>query len=160
MYSYLYGLDYVIFRPSVPYGPRQNPRRRQGAVSVFLYQTLRNKPISIWGDGKIIRDFFYIDDLIRALVAAITLPIPSGETFNLAGSEGYSIIDLVKNIESALDRKIEINYEPPRRFDAPNLRLDTSHAKSKLNWVPNIDLNEGILRTADWLRTWIERQNE
>ena len=51
MYGHLYGLNYAIFRPSVPYGPFQNPRRRQGAVMVFLYKALRGEPVVIWGKG-------------------------------------------------------------------------------------------------------------
>lgn len=152
MYHYLYGLEYVIFRPSVPYGPRQDPHRRQGAVAVFIYRALRGEPITIWGDGETLRDYFYIEDMISPLVAAMELPVMPDPIFNLAGMQGYTLNQLVQTIEDTLAVKVQVGYKAAREFDVPRLRLDTSAATEKLNWSPVTTLPEGIQRTALWMQ--------
>lgn len=152
MYHHLYGLEYVILRPSVPYGPRQNPHRRQGAVTVFIHQALRGEPITIFGDGSTLRDYFYIEDMARALVAALDCPFSTDAIFNLAGSRGYTLNELVQVIEETLGLKLTVNYEPVRKFDASQLRLDVSAAAKRLGWQPTTSLSQGIELTAAWLR--------
>ena len=153
MFYYLYGLEYIILRPSVPYGPRQNPFHHQGVVSVFTYNTLIGKPSTIFGDGKVVRDYFYIEDLTNALLKAKDIAFkPSHTTFNLGGMQPYTLNELVKNIESVLGMKMLIKYELARKFDVPHLQLDSSLAKSRLNWKPTVSLEKGIRRTAEWLQ--------
>ena len=155
MYQHLYGLEYVIFRPSVPYGPRQNPRRRQGVVSVFIYRSLQGQPIQIWGDGEILRDYFYVGDMIDALMAVLDTPDSTNTVFNLAGLETYTLNQLVNLIEGTLGVKAEVAYETERKFDVPKLQLDISAATDKLNWQPLTTLDEGIRRTTNWIQKWI-----
>lgn len=155
LYKHLYDLDYVIFRPSVPYGPFQNPLRRQGAVGVFIYRALRGEPISIWGDGKAIRDYFYIGDMSRALISAVAKPFNSSAIINLAGSKGHTLNQLVTIIEKTLNVKIDVNYQVARKFDVPQLRLDTSKAKRILDWESEITLAVGVQKTAEWIQKWI-----
>jgi UDP-glucose 4-epimerase len=91
MFWHLYQLDYVILRPSVPYGPRQNPLGRQGAAAVLLYRVGRSLPVTIWGDGHVSRDYFYVTDLVEALIAGAELePGPAG-VFNIGGREEVSL---------------------------------------------------------------------
>ena len=153
MYAHLYGLESVILRPSVPYGPRQNPRRRQGAVAVFLYRTLRGEPIEIWGDGGVLRDYFYIDDLSRAVCEAVIKEKAAGQIFNLGGHKSYSLNDLLNAIENALGVQPMVMYREARAFDVPELHLDSSAAARILGWAPDVELEEGLRRTADWMRT-------
>ncbi|GAB4482081.1 MAG: NAD-dependent epimerase/dehydratase family protein [Anaerolineales bacterium] len=153
MFSYLRGLPFTIFRPSVPYGPYQNPHRRQGAVSVFIYRALRNQPVIIWGDGKATRDYFYIEDLTRALLSALSVPDATNQTINLGGKISYSLNELVTSIENVLGLKIQIRYEASRQFDVPHLQLDISAAERILSWQPKTTLLRGIEKTAEWIRT-------
>lgn len=156
MFHHLYGLEYTILRPSVPYGPRQNPFHHQGVVTVFIYKALKDEQVTIFGDGKVVRDYFYIEDLTRALVASKDIAFdPLKTIFNLGGIQPYSLNDLVRKIESVLDLKMRIKYEPARKFDAPHILLDINLAKSYLNWEPIISLEAGIQRTADWLQDQI-----
>lgn len=152
MYYHLYGLEYVIFRPSSPYGPRQNPHRGQGAVVVFIDRALSGKPVTIYGDGSSLRDYFYIDDMTEALVSALTCPFTPEGIYNLAGNEGYTLNELVAIIEETLKVKIQVAYEPARKIDVPRLRLDTAAAAQRLGWRPTTTLSEGIKLTAAWLR--------
>jgi len=156
MFHHLYGLEYTILRPSVPYGPRQNPFHHQGVVTVFIYNALKKEKVTIFGDGKVVRDYFYIEDLTRALVTSKDISFdPIKTTFNLGGIQPCSLNDLVAKIESVLDIKMLVKYESARKFDVPHIQLDTSLAQSFLNWRPAISLENGIQRTADWLQNWI-----
>jgi UDP-glucose 4-epimerase len=151
MYSYLHDMNYVIFRPSVPYGPYQNPRRRQGAVSVFIYHALRGEPVTIWGDGEAQRDYFYVDDLTRALLSALDSPAALNAAINLGGTEA-----LVAIIEQTLKVKIQVRYEAARNFDVPHLQLDIRTASEILHWRPQVSLSDGIARTAGWIKTTVD----
>lgn len=156
MFHHLYGLEYTILRPSVPYGPRQNPFHRQGVVAVFIYNVLKKEQVTIFGDGEVVRDYFYIEDLTRALVASKDIAFdPLKTTFNLGGIQPYSLNELVTKIESILGIKMLVKYEPARNFDVPRILLDTSLAQSHLNWKPAVSLEDGIQRTANWLQNWI-----
>jgi UDP-glucose 4-epimerase len=156
MYSYLHDMNYVIFRPSVPYGPYQNPRRRQGAVSVFIYHALRGEPVTIWGDGEAQRDYFYVDDLTRALLSALDSPAALNAAINLGGTEAYTLNQLVAIIEQTLKVKIQVRYEAARNFDVPHLQLDIRTASEILHWRPQVSLSDGIARTAGWIKTTVD----
>lgn len=152
MYHHLYGLEYVILRPSVPYGPGQDPRRRQGAVNVFLYRAARGEPIEIWGDGSVVRDYFHISDLVSAAVQAATVQGLEGErVFNVGGGQGHSLNDLVEVIRKVAGRRVTVEYQPGRRFDVPSVVLDTSRAATILKWSPQVGLSEGVERTWKWV---------
>lgn len=156
MYSYLHGLNYIIFRPSVPYGPYQNPHRRQGAVTVFIHHALRGEPVSIWGDGEVQRDYFYIDDMSKALLAVMDLSATVNAVINLGGKQVYTLKQLVKAVEQALKVKIQVHYEAGRKFDVPCLQLDTHAASELLHWQPEVSLADGIVRTAEWIKAMVD----
>jgi UDP-glucose 4-epimerase len=151
LYHHLYGLDYVVLRPSVPYGPGQDPRKRQGAISVFLYRLSKGRPIEIWGDGSIVRDYFYIDDLIAAIISAASSDITHERVFNIGGGRGYSLCQLIQVIEEVTGRRAVVDYQAGRRFDVPEMVLDTSRAATYLNWAPRVELPEGVARTWQWI---------
>lgn len=152
LYYQLHGLEYFILRPSVPYGPGQDPRRRQGAINVFLYRLAQNLPIEIWGDGSIVRDYFYIDDLSAALSAVMTIPITTSRIFNLGGGKGYTLHELLVVLQEATGKKALVQYMPARQFDVPELILDITLAKKNLSWTPETPLHSGVMRTWDWMR--------
>ncbi len=156
MYSYLHGLNYVIFRPSVPFGPYQNPHRRQGAVSVFIYHALHNMPVTIWGDGEVQRDYFFVDDLVKALVAAMDFSKAINPIINLGGKQMVSLNQLLTAVERILKVKIQVQYEAARKFDVPRLQLDIQMAKKLLHWQPEVLLSDGIARTLEWIRTTVD----
>jgi UDP-glucose 4-epimerase len=153
MYQHLYGLDYVVLRPSVPYGPGQDPRRRQGAISVFLYRLATGQPIEIWGDGTVIRDYFYIDDLVTAVLSAATLETPGERVFNIGGGRGYSLNELLQVIKGVTGQQPQVVYGPGRAFDVPALVLDTARAATHLQWAPQVDLITGVARTWHWIQS-------
>lgn len=153
MYHHVAGLDYAVLRPSVPYGPRQNPLGKQGAINVFLHRVAHGLPVTIWGDGRISRDFFYITDLVDALILAGEQPLSDQRTFNIGGREEISLIQALETIQRTVGRAAVIDYKPARGFDAPRIVLDTTLARRTLGWQARVDFEEGVARTWDWIRT-------
>jgi UDP-glucose 4-epimerase len=151
LFHHLYGFDYAVLRPSVPYGPRQNPLGKQGAVSVFLHRISRDLPITIWGDGNVKRDYFFVGDLISALVAAGEQPLSQERIFNIGGQQEISLNCLVEKAEAVIGKKARVEFQLERKFDAPRILLDTNRAGRVLAWEARIPLDEGLVRTWQWM---------
>jgi len=156
MFHRLHGLEYAILRPSAPYGPRQNPLGRQGAVAVFAYRIWRGLPLTLWGDGGATRDFFYISDLVEAMTASAIRSLPSDPVFNLGGGERISLLELVEQLEELIGRKARLEYLPGREFDAQHILLDTGRARQALDWEPKVPLEHGLELTWEWMRSTFE----
>lgn len=152
MFNHLHGLDYAVLRPSVPYGPRQNPLGRQGAIAVFLHHVAKGLPITIWGEGQVTRDYFYISDLVDALVAGAEQPLDDERVFNLGGGREISLNGLLVEVEKTVGKKAIVEYQPARGFDAPRILLDTDLAQRTLGWHPQVSLERGLEYTWDWMR--------
>lgn len=151
LFKNLYGLEYVIVRPSNPYGKRQNPLGIQGAIPVFLGKVARNEPIEIWGDGQIVRDYIFIDDLIEGIYRAATYNTTS-RVFNLGSGKGYSLNSLIEIIRDVVGNNLVVNYLKTRSFDVPEIYLDIKRAQQELSWAPVIPLDEGIRTTWESVR--------
>lgn len=150
LYNYMYNLDYRVVRLANPYGPYQRPNGVLGAVTTFTYKAINNEKITVYGDGSVVRDFIYIDDAIRGI-----LSIANGETekkiFNLGSGTGTSINEVLRSIERALNKKMNIEYLPVRSVDVPTNYLDISRFEDKFGKLNPISLQEGILKTAEFL---------
>jgi UDP-glucose 4-epimerase len=152
LYHHLYGLEYTVVRPSNPYGSRQNPLGIQGAIPVFLGKVARREPIEIWGDGEVVRDYIYIDDLIEGMYKAATVDAPS-RIFNLGSGTGRSLNDIVSVIRKVTGRDVRVNYTEKRAFDVPKIILDITRAKEQLSWAPVTSLEDGMMNTWQFVRT-------
>lgn len=148
MYGHNYGIQYCILRVANAYGPRQNPKNPQGAISVMLRQALNNQEFEIWGDGSVIRDYVYISDLIEAISKASYLN--GNNLFNISTQRGVSIYQLVETCQKQ-GIAVRHRYEPPRTYDVPEVVLDISKAKKTLDWSPKVSLHEGIQHTYQYL---------
>lgn len=149
-YHYLHGLNYTVLRVSNPYGKNQNPKSIQGAVSVFMDKILKNRKITIWGNGEIARDFIYIDDVIEAFILAMDSNNDS-RIFNIGSGKAITINQLVKEIKIVSGRSPKIEYLPARDLDVPINYLDISLARSELKWMPMTSLNDGLRKTWEWM---------
>jgi UDP-glucose 4-epimerase len=154
MFGNLYDLNFGILRPSVPYGPRQNPLGLQGAVAVFLYRVAHELPVKIWGDGSTTRDYFYISDLSDALIKIAQKDLSSHRIFNIGGGQAITLNELLREVEKTVGRAGQVVYETARRFDADQIVLDTTLASQELHWQPEIPLREGLARTWEWMSTY------
>ncbi|BBJ00031.1 epimerase [Ferrigenium kumadai] len=150
LYKHLYDLDYCVLRLSNPFGERQRVSAAQGAVAVFLHKALRNELIEIWGDGSVVRDYFYISDAVSALVKAMTYD-GNNRVLNIGSGAGLSLNEILTAIERLLGRSVNRSYLPPRPFDVPRNVLDISLATQSLDWRPQVPFTEGLARMARWM---------
>jgi len=155
LFYHLHSLDYVVLRVSNPYGEGQNPHGKQGAIGVFLGRVARGEPIDIWGDGEVVRDYIYIEDVVRALLAASDYRADDDEprVFNVGFGKGYSLNELIAEIRSLVDREVKVEYTAARALDVPANILDISLAMRKLKWKPSVELKIGLSRTWQWVKT-------
>jgi len=151
LYHHLYGLDYLILRLANPYGEQQLTSRGQGVIPVFLSKALRGEPLEIWGDGHVIRDYLYIDDLCRALLLAADYA-GAQRIFNIGSGQGFSLNDLIEMMRTLLKKDILCRYLPGRACDVPVNVLDVTLARQHLGWQPTISLEAGLARTLAWLQ--------
>jgi UDP-glucose 4-epimerase len=136
------GLNYLILRPSNPYGIGQAIHAKQGLIAASIGNILNNKKITIWGDGSVVRDYIYIDDLIDAIVSIIKSG-GDNEIYNIGSGKGYSINEVIDTLTKCIAKKIEVEYVDARSVDVPSVVLDTSklHTIFKPNYL---SLEEGI----------------
>lgn len=151
LYKVLHGIDYAVLRLSNPYGERQRVSASQGVVAVFLDRIRNGRPIDIWGDGKVVRDYIYIHDAVEIIARSAFDQAASG-VFNVGSGIGYSLNKLIEEMSVVTSKEIQVNYLPGRPFDVPVSILDVSKAQRVLAWKPEISLTEGLSRTWEWLR--------
>ncbi len=154
LYGQLYGLSSVALRISNPYGPLQNTNSMQGIVGTFMSNVLKNKPLVVWGDGSIVRDYIYIDDVVRAFSLALQTSQTTHAVFNIGSGCGTSIKQLLQYIEETVQRPLQIEYQDGRISDVPYSVLDTSHAEKHLQWKPKTTLAQGLQHTWNWMTTY------
>jgi UDP-glucose 4-epimerase len=143
----LWGLDTVALRISNAYGPGQPVGRNFGAISTFATRALRGDPISIFGDGSVVRDYIYIDDLVRAMIAAGRLH-GGPYVINIGSGVGKSLNDIIFVLGRILTKDVKVEHLAKREFDVPVSVLDISLAKAALNWMPQIPFEVGIELTV------------
>lgn len=151
MYSELRGLSATVLRVANPYGEWQGAHAGQGAVGAFLRNALAGKPIEIWGDGSVVRDYLYVGDVAAAFARALAHPAPYA-VFNIGSGVGLSLNEVADQIEQALGQPVPRQHLPGRPIDVPANVLDRSLAARELGWEPVVPLADGIRRTAAWLR--------
>lgn len=143
IFHHVSGLDYRIIRLSNPYGPFQNPLGGLGAVTAFTYHALRGEPVTLYGDGSIIRDYIYVEDAIEGILR-ISKCRDSEKLFNLGSGYGVPLKEVLATIEKVLGKKIKIFSFPSRNVDVPYNVLDISrYRRVAENFCP-VSLEEGI----------------
>lgn len=154
-YSRIYDISTTTFRQSCIYGPRQFGSQDQGWISWFIIASLSKQPISIYGNGKQVRDILYIDDLIRAYDIAISKPSKvKGEAFNIGGgpSNSISLIQCINMISEILDRDIKYNLCDPRPGDQKIYVSDIQKISQTLDWQPSTSVKMGVSNLLNWTR--------
>jgi UDP-glucose 4-epimerase len=148
LYRSLHGLDCRVARIANPFGAGQDLVRGQGAATTFLSQALSCQPISIWGDGEVVRDYVHIADVAAALIKLADIPDPGEDNaFNIGSNAGISLNGIVAEIERQLGRPVLVRREPGRTFDLPVSVLDITRARQVLNWTPRLSFSQGLRRT-------------
>lgn len=154
-YSHTYGLRTGVFRMSCIYGPRQFGLEDQGWVAHFAISAFYDRPVTIFGDGKQVRDVLYVDDLIRAYASYLGKSRQlGGRVYNIGGGPDFSIslLELISLLEQDLQRKVTVRYRRWRPADQRVYISNSSKCGRELGWSPTVRPSEGVHRILEWLR--------
>jgi len=153
-FARIYQIPATSFRQSCIYGPRQFGVEDQGWVAWFVIASLLGRDITIFGDGKQVRDVLHVDDLVRAYEAAILAPEKvTAQAFNIGGGprQVMSLLDLIGYLEEALGHKIPLKWDNWRPGDQQVFISDIRKLEKVLNWRPEIDVKTGIAQLIEWV---------
>jgi CDP-paratose 2-epimerase len=157
-YSHVYGLRTGVFRMSCIYGERQLGTEDQGWLAWFVIATLLGKPITIYGDGKQVRDIIFVSDVVNAYDAFVRNKSSKGDVFNLGGGKenSISIIEALDGIAKLTSKKSTVSYSNWREGDQKVYISDTSKTKAKLGWSPIVTVDVGMAKLINWTRANID----
>lgn len=151
-----HGLQYTILRYSNVYGPRQNPHGEAGVIAIFIKKMLLGQKVTINGDGECIRDYVYVQDVVRANL--LSMDLGDNDVFNIGTSKGCSVNELFCQLQSILAYSEQAEYAEPRAGDLRKSILDASKAKAILGWKPEVAIKEGLALTVQFFKTQLERK--
>jgi CDP-paratose 2-epimerase len=153
-FARIYGIPATSFRQSCIYGPRQFGVEDQGWVAWFAIASLLGRDITIYGDGKQVRDVLHVEDLVRAYEAAIRSPDKvAAQAFNVGGGPEriMSLLDLVGMLEERFQRRIPLEWDEWRPGDQRIYVSDIRKLDTVLGWKPEIDVQSGVTQLTEWV---------
>lgn len=151
-----YDLKTTSFRQSCIYGPRQIGVEAQGWVAWFVRAALADREITIYGDGKQVRDLLHVGDLLELFEAVLDQPgASSGEAFNVGGGRKFtlSLLELIDLLEEELERSLGVGHDDWREGDQRVFYCDTGKARERLGWRPEVAPAEGVSGLLEWVET-------
>ncbi|MBW3015188.1 GDP-mannose 4,6-dehydratase [Candidatus Woesearchaeota archaeon] len=151
-YHHLFGINCIGLRFFTVYGPYGRPDM---ALFKFVKNILESKPIDVYNNGDMKRDFTYISDIVAGVLASIDNPQPY-EIFNLGRGEPQNLLDFISCIEDNLGIKAEKNMMPMQPGDVKETFADTSKAEKLLNYKPKVSIQEGVRKTIEWFKEYYD----
>ncbi|MEE8359838.1 MAG: SDR family oxidoreductase [Candidatus Omnitrophota bacterium] len=151
-FSATFGLKTVSLRYFNVFGPRQNPESKYSTViPIFIYRMKADLSPIVNGDGKQSRDFTYVKNVVEAnIAAALKEGDFNGEVYNVACGESYSVLDIVTNLNTLMNKNIDPEFVPHRPGDVKKTQADISGIKKAFGVVPKIKFKEGLKKTFEW----------
>lgn len=143
-----FGLDYTVLRIANPYGDRQPMRRKQGVIPIFLERTHDNLPLTVYGDGSMIRDYIYVKDVADMISATFHLK-HNYSTYNIGSGSGNTINEVIACIKQVTTKKVTVNHEPTPSTFVDKVVLNVSRFEDEFSIRPRVTLLEGIQRTYE-----------
>ena len=153
-YARIYDLQTVVFRQSCIYGRRQFGIEDQGWVAWFVIAAVLNRPLTIYGTGKQVRDVLFVDDLTEAFdLAWAKIDQASGQVYNIGGgpANSISLLTLLDHLKKEVNPLLEVRYADWRPGDQPVYVSDITKARDQLGWTPKIPWNDGVERLVHWV---------
>ncbi|MEM7327830.1 MAG: NAD-dependent epimerase/dehydratase family protein [Pseudomonadota bacterium] len=156
-YARLYGLPLTGLRFFTVYGPWGRPDM---AYWIFAEKILEDQPINIFNNGKMSRDFTYIDDIVSGILSALERPANSlglsipHRIYNLGNDRPEPLMKMITNIEAGIGKEAEKIYQPMQKGDLERTWADIERARSELGYAPKVTLQEGLMRFTDWFKTY------
>ncbi len=154
-YAKSYGLPTAVLRMSCIYGPRQFGTEDQGWVAHFLLRALRNEPISIYGNGKQVRDVLHVSDAVAAYRDVLSnIDRLAGQAFNLGGGphNAVSLLSVLREIGRVTGREPAVTHGPWRQGDQFYFVADTRRIEAAIGWKPKVAWRDGIRDLSAWLK--------
>ena len=148
-YHRQHGIEIKVARIFNTYGPRMHPNDGR-VVSNFIVQALRNKPITVFGDGTQTRSFCYVDDLITGFIRFMDTPPEITGPINLGNPNEFTMLELAQKIVELTGSRSKVKLEPLPQDDPKQRQPDISLAREKLKWAPTVQLAEGLRATIDY----------
>jgi UDP-glucose 4-epimerase len=145
-FKFTSGLDYIVYRAANPYGPGQNILGKQGVIPIFMHSVLEKRPVTILGDGSMVRDYVYIGDLTR-MIASSYAPASKHEVYNLGSGHGTTVNRLAEAIQECAGYPVEKVFSPmpPTYVQRSVLNIDRFVGEFQLS--PSTSLEDGLART-------------
>ncbi len=152
-YSHIYKMKTAVFRMSCTYGTRQFGFEDQGWVAWFIIAALFNLPVTIYGNGKQVRDMLYADDLVDAFSRFINSDLERG-LFNIGGGPGntISLLEFLDELEALTGKRPKVNFADWRPSDQKVYITDTSKLEKALNWKVETKVLDGIRKLTEWVK--------
>lgn len=141
-----HGLESTSFRISNPYGPRQGPNKKQGVVPIFLQAIAEGRPVSVYGDGSMVRDYMFVEDVARQVVETVDRPAQHS-LYNIGSGSGHSVSEIVDAVRSATGRDVRVEHRPVPSTFVDHVVLDVERYTSEFGAGELVPLEEGIART-------------
>ena len=156
-YARIFGLRTVVFRQSCIFGYRQYGIEDQGWLAWMVIAAITGQPITIYGNGKQVRDILFVEDLLDAYDAAVNrIDIAAGQVYNVGGGPEHSLsvwAEFGPMLSELLDREVQVSYGPTRPGDQPLYVSDIRKAKRDLGWSPQVSVQDGLEKLVNWVRT-------
>lgn len=152
-FAYQNNADMIIARISNPYGPGQDYTKGVGFIDAAIKRAIMNEPIEIWGDGQVIRDYIYIDDVCRALATLAEYIVLENKIINISSGVGISLNQIVSIIKE-LNGKVEVQYKAARSVDLKEVVLDNTKLSSIMQG-PLCGLSTGIKKYYHYVKEHI-----
>jgi len=150
LYSRLHGLSTVALRLGNVYGPRQDPHGEAGVVAIFCGALLDGTPPKVFGDGKQTRDYIYVEDVVAAFLAASESKATGA--FNVGTGREADVFAVGNAIADAYEVEFAPELAPPRPGEVQRIAIASERAAAELGWSADVELEDGLARTASWAR--------
>lgn len=145
MYASMHGIENFTIRPSNIYGEGQRLDKGQGVIGTLANRALRGELLEVWGSGKALRDYIFVDDMVSAILRILRYRGAS-RTFNIGSGVGHSVLDILDTLRHQLGTIPEVIHKSARGFDVPVNILDSALLQRETGWRPRVSLDEGIGR--------------
>ena len=151
IYYEAHGLNYICYRYSNVYGPRQGNGGEGGVISIFNRLIVEGKPLTVYGDGEQTRDFIYVEDVVEANIKAMGNTSCTG-IYNVSTNTGTSVNELITRFRSISGADFMVHYEDERIGDIKHSRLSNAKAERDFGFVASTTLDEGLQKTLEYFK--------
>jgi len=145
-----FGLESVVYRISNPYGAHQALNSKQGVIPIFLQLIKAGQPVTVLGDGSMVRDYIYVKDVVNMIVGSFKTA--ESPLYNIGGGHGTSINELLKIIKSVTGKQVQVKHKDKPATFVDEIVLNTDRFQTEFGIQPVVDMNEGIASLWDQIK--------